>query len=63
LLAAVAAAAAAATLRRARRIARTKAALSLAPRLDVVEGRSSFGALTLAGPPMSIRTRLEFGRA
>jgi hypothetical protein len=61
LLAAALAVAAAAAVSRARRIARTKAALSLAPRLDLAEGSASFGNLALSAPPMSIRGRLEFG--
>ena len=59
-LLAAAAIAAAATWNRARRIARTRAALSLAPRLDLSDGSScSVDGLALACPPMSIRTRLE----
>jgi hypothetical protein len=59
-LAAAAAIAAAASWNRARRIGRTRAALSLDPRLDLAEGACSAGGLALACPPMSIRTRLDF---
>ena len=58
-LLAAAAIAAAATWKRMRQIARTRAALSLEPRLDLAEGSASVGSLALACPPMSIRTRLE----
>jgi hypothetical protein len=61
LLAAAAATIAAATAwSRARRLGRTRAALSLDPRLDLAEGSCSTGGLALACPPMSIRTRLDF---
>jgi hypothetical protein len=63
LLAVAAAFAAGTAWTRARQIARTRAALSLDPRLDLSEGSCSTGGLALAGPPMSIRTRLEFGNA
>ena len=59
LLAAAAIAAASAGVQRARRIARTKAALSLSPRLDLSEGAGSTKGLALAGPAVAIRTRLE----
>jgi hypothetical protein len=60
LFAAGAAIAAAIAWSRARRIGRTRAALSLDARLDLAEGSCSAGGLALAGPPMSIRTRLDF---
>jgi hypothetical protein len=60
LLAAAAAIAAAAAVQRARRIAYTRGALSLDPRLDLADGASSLDKVGLAGPAMSIRTRLEF---
>jgi hypothetical protein len=60
LLAAAAAIAAATVWSRARRIGRTRAALSLEPRLDLAEGSCSADGLALACPPMSIRTRLDF---
>ncbi len=61
--AAAAAIAAATALSRARQIARTRAALSLDPRLDLAEGSCSTGKLALTCPPMSIRTRLEHANA
>ena len=45
-------------LRRMRRIARTRAALALSPRLDPVAGASSISGLSLVAPPLSIRMRL-----
>jgi len=63
LLAAVAIAAAALYLRRARQIARTRAALSLHPSLDPLAGACSVSGLALAGPPLVIRARLDFGGA
>ena len=60
LLAAAATIAGAAAWNRARRLARTRAALSLEPRLDLSDGTCSLEGLALAGPPVSIRTRLEF---
>lgn len=63
LLLILAAAVGAAAWNRARRIARTRAALSLEPRLDLADGSCSVGGGGLACPPMSIRTRLEFAGA
>lgn len=63
LLAAAAMIAGAVAWQRARRIARTRAALSLQPRLDLAEGSCAAAGLAMACPPMSIRTRLEFGGA
>jgi hypothetical protein len=63
LLAAAAAVAGAAAWSRARQIARTRAALSLESRLDPTEGSCSAARLAMACPPMSIRTRLEYGDA
>jgi hypothetical protein len=60
LLAAAAAVAVAAGWSRARQIGRTRAALSLEPRLDLAEGSCSHSGFALACPPMSIRTRLDF---
>ena len=60
LLAGAGAIAAAPAWSRARRIGRTRAALSLDSRLDLAEGSCSTGGLALACPPMSIRTRLDF---
>ncbi|MBA2466192.1 MAG: hypothetical protein H0V46_01125, partial [Sphingomonas sp.] len=60
LLAAAAAIAAGAGLSRARRLGRTRAALSIDPRLDLGEGSCVVGGGSLACPPMSIRARLEF---
>jgi hypothetical protein len=48
---------------RARRIARTRGALSLDPRLDLAEGACAVRGGSLACPPMTIRTRLEFAGA
>ena len=62
-LLAVAAAAAGAAVHRARRIARTRGALSLDPRLDLAEGACAVRGGSLACPPMTIRTRLEFAGA
>lgn len=45
-------------LRRMRRIARTRAALALSPRLDLDGGAGSISGLSLAAPPLSIRARL-----
>ena len=60
LLAALAANAAAIFLRiqRARRIARTRAALVLTPRIDFSAGASAIHGLSLASPPLAIRARL-----
>ncbi len=63
LLLAVAAAGAAEWTRRQRRLARTRAALMLEPRLDEVEGEVSAGPVQFAAPPLSIRCRLEEGMA
>ena len=63
LLALIPASAVAATslgVQRARRIARTKAALSLEPRLDMSAGIGSTKGLALAGPSVAIRTRLDW---
>ena len=43
------------------RLARTRAALSLKPRLDQQAGTSSTSPIKLAAPRVSIRTRLEYG--
>jgi hypothetical protein len=59
LLAALAAIVAGLSFSRARRIARTRAALALSPRLDVPIGAFSLGGLALAGPSVAIRARLE----
>lgn len=59
LLAAAAAAASVIHLRRTRRIARTRAALALEPRLDLAAGASTLTGLSLATPPLAIRARLE----
>ena len=58
-LAAAALAGSMARLRRTRRIARTRAAVALAPRLDIWAGAGSLGGLTLAAPPLAIRARLD----
>jgi hypothetical protein len=63
LLAAAAAMAGTVAWQRMRRIAHTRAALSLDPRLDLAEGSCSVAGGSLASPPMSIRTRLEFAGA
>ncbi|MEO6581551.1 MAG: hypothetical protein ABIN68_01935 [Sphingomicrobium sp.] len=63
LLAAASAVVARLTWSRARQIARTRAALSLEPRLDLAQGSCSAGSLALACPPMTIRSRLEFAGA
>jgi hypothetical protein len=60
LLAALAAIAAGLSFSRARRIARTRAALALSPRLDLSKGGFSTGGLALAGPSVAIRARLDF---
>lgn len=59
LLAAAATAAAVIGLQHARRIARTRAALALTPRLDLSAGATSLTGLALAGPPLAIRARLD----
>lgn len=64
LLAAAAAAASGVRLQRTRRIARTRAALALSPRLDLSAGAGSPGRLSFAGPalaapPLAIRARLD----
>jgi hypothetical protein len=58
LLAAALAAAAALRLRRVRLVARTRAALAIAPRLDPGLGASSVQGLSFTAPPLSIRARL-----
>lgn len=63
LLAAAAIAASAVRVRRTRRIARTRAALALEPRLDASAGASSLSGLSFACPPLAIRARLDFGEA
>ena len=60
LLAAAAAMAGGTMASRARRIARTRAALSLDPRLDLGTAIGAPGGLPLAGPAVAIRARLEF---
>jgi len=59
LLAALAAIAAGLSFSRARRVARTRAALSLSPRLDIPRGDFSLGGLALAGPSVAIRAWLD----
>jgi hypothetical protein len=59
LLAALAAIVAGLSFSRARRIARTRAALSLSPRLDLSMGGFSARGLALAGPSVAIRVRLD----
>ena len=64
LLGLIAAAAIAATsvgVQRARRIARTRAALSLEPRFEMRAGTGSASGLALAGPPLAIHARLDWG--
>lgn len=61
LLAAAAGVASALHVRRTRRIARTRAALALEPRLDLSAGACTFTGLSLACPPLAIRTRLDLG--
>ena len=62
LLIALAAAAGAAELaRRQRRLARTRAMLSLQPRLEQPESGAAAGAVSFAAPPVAIRCRLEDG--
>ena len=63
LLAAIVIAAAALSLRRARQIARTRAALSLNPSLDPLAGACSANGLALAGPSLAIRARLDLSEA
>ena len=58
LIAAAAAAGAAMHMRHRRRIARTRAALSLDPSLDLGAGAFSIGGLAPAGLPFTIRARL-----
>lgn len=58
LAAAAAAAAAAMHWLRMRRIARTRAALALKPRIDLSAGASSIRGLSLVSPPLAIRARL-----
>ena len=60
-LAVAAALAAAHKVREHRRIARTRAALGLSPSLDPADGSGSASGLSLAKPPITIRTRLEWG--
>lgn len=55
----VAAAAAGVGLDRARRVARTRKLLSLAPRLDSSEERGASAGLSLAGPVTAVRARLK----
>ena len=61
LLVAAAGVASALHLRRTRRIARTRAALALEPRFDLSAGACAFTGLSLACPPLAIRTRLDLG--
>jgi len=56
-----AAAAAAVHSRQKRRIARTRAALSLEASLDPLAGACSVSGLALAGPPLAIHARLDMG--
>ena len=63
LLAAAVVAAGAYHWRRTRQIARTRAALSLNPSLDLAAGPCSLNGLALAGPPLAIRARLDLGEA
>lgn len=58
MLALIAALVGAHRLRRMRRIARTRAALGVSPRLDAAAGASSISGLSLVAPPLSIRARL-----
>lgn len=58
LLAAAAAAVAVMHWQRTRRIARTRAALALKPRIDLSAGASSTPGLSFSGPPLAIRARL-----
>lgn len=60
---AVAAAATALQVRRARRLAFTKGALSLDPRIDWASGAGSASGLVLAGPSVAITGRLDLGEA
>lgn len=60
LAAAAALAASLARLRSMRRIARTRAALALKPRLDASAGAASLRGLALAAPPLAIRARLDW---
>ena len=48
-------------VRRGRMLARTQAALGLAPRLDPAAGVGALGGLALAGPSVAIRARLDHG--
>ena len=59
LLAAAAVAAVVMRLNRMRRIARTRAALALKPRLNLSAGASKTPGLALTGPRLAIRARLE----
>ena len=61
LIAAAVIAAASVGVQRARRIARTRAALSLEPRLDMPAGAGSASGITLAAPQLVIRARLDWG--
>jgi hypothetical protein len=63
LLAAIVIAATALYPRRARQIARTRAALSLNPSLDPLAGAFSASGLALAGPSIAIRARLDLNEA
>jgi len=61
LLAAAAVAGSVVRVRRTRRLGRTRAALTLKPRLDLSAGASSLSGLSLASPPFAIRARLALG--
>lgn len=63
LLVAAATVAVAVQWRRVRQIARTRAALSLNPSLDLTAGAGSLNGLALAAPPLAIRARLDLGEA
>ena len=49
--------------RRVRRIARTRAALALSPRIDWGAGAAEPQGFSLAGPAVTIRARVEWGEA
>jgi hypothetical protein len=63
LLAAIVTASAALYIRRARQLARTRAALSLSASLDPTTGTFAASGLALASPPLAIRARLDFNEA